>query len=76
MRVNNMTDLTPGIVANKTPVTPEQMLVICTELEALTNKADANTRHNQKSQALEYIKGWINSNKKRAMNEINKRGVK
>ena len=68
-------NLEAAIAANKQPVTPEQMLVIYAELEAVVDKADRNTRHNQKAQALEPVRGWINSGRQRAMAQITKRGL-
>lgn len=39
----------------------------------IKNKAGANTRHNQKTQALEYLWSWLRANKKQALNEIEHR---
>ncbi|EAS3829784.1 hypothetical protein SKB45_002280 [Salmonella enterica] len=63
-----------AIAANKQPATPEQRLVIYADLEGVLNMAEANTRHNQKSKAMEYIWNWLRSGKKQALNEIKQRG--
>jgi hypothetical protein len=68
-------DIEAAIAANKQSITPEQMLVIYAELEAVVDRADRNTRHNQKALALEPVRDWINSGKQRAMAQITKRGV-
>ncbi|ECF3882187.1 hypothetical protein E4A63_00140 [Salmonella enterica subsp. enterica serovar Ank] len=75
MLIKSKSDLAPGITANKSLPTPEQMMVVYTELEAVVDKADRNTRHNQKAQALEPVRSWINAGKRRAMEQINKRGA-
>ncbi|EBR3876990.1 hypothetical protein FNI26_19290 [Salmonella enterica subsp. diarizonae] len=73
MQIKNKADLTPGIAANKVQATPGQRLIIYADLESVLNKARANTRHNQKTQALEYLWSWLRANKKQALNEIEHR---
>lgn len=73
MQIRNKADLTPGIAANKVQATPEQRMIIYADLEGVLNKAGANTRHNQKAQALEYLWNWLRANKKQALNEIENR---
>ncbi|EAW1477913.1 hypothetical protein ACEWQ7_004086 [Salmonella enterica] len=74
MHIKNKSDLTPGIAANRIQATPEQRLIIYADLEAVLLKAEANTRHNQKAQAMEYAWNWLRVNKKNALNEIENRG--
>ncbi|EJG5923185.1 hypothetical protein NAE50_001559 [Salmonella enterica] len=74
MQIKGKSDLTPGIAANRTQATPEQRLIIYADLERVLIKADKNTRHNQKVQAMEYAWNWLRVNKKQALNEIENRG--
>ncbi|EAQ6131817.1 hypothetical protein AXA88_24335 [Salmonella enterica] len=62
-----------ALTAGQKPATPEQRLVIYVDLECVLNKADANTRHNQKKEALDYIRSWMEAGKRQAMSEIKQR---
>lgn len=70
MKINNRIDLTPGIATNRQPVTPEQMLIICTDLRRVRKLAYENTGVSNKAGALEYFDSWINSHEKAAKREI------
>ncbi|EDV3123602.1 hypothetical protein S740_004858 [Salmonella enterica subsp. enterica] len=55
------------------PATPEQRLVMYADLRGVLDKATANTRHNQKAEALEYIRNWMEAGVRQAMSEIKQR---
>ncbi|EFH3308137.1 TPA: hypothetical protein KMA16_004488 [Escherichia coli] len=63
-----------AVAANRHKVTPEQILVWCEQLKHIVDTADRNTRHNEKSRALEPVIAWIEQQKKQAMAEIRARG--
>lgn len=76
MKINNRIDLTPGITANKQPVTPEQMLIICADLREVRRRAYENTGVSNKSGALEYFDSWLDINESSARREIAMRDYK
>ncbi|AXC68552.1 hypothetical protein DOE63_25740 [Salmonella enterica subsp. diarizonae serovar 59:z10:-] len=59
--------------ASQKPATPEQRLVMLADLENTVNRADRNTRHNQKAEFKRCITGWIEAGKRQAMSEIKQR---
>ncbi|EER5394442.1 hypothetical protein EWN97_002445 [Escherichia coli] len=63
-----------AVAANRHKVSPEQVLIWCEQLKFIVDTANRNTRHNEKSRALEPIIAWIEQQKKQAMTEIRKRG--
>ncbi|EFM4194378.1 hypothetical protein LVD56_004349 [Escherichia coli] len=63
-----------AVAANRHRVPPEQVLIWCEQLKRIVDTANQNTRHNEKSRALEPIIAWIEQQKKQAMAEIRKRG--
>lgn len=76
MKINNRIDLTPGIAANKQPVTPEQMLIICADLREVRRRAYENTGVSSKAAALEYFDLWMDRNERAARREIAMRDYK
>lgn len=62
-----------ALAAGQKPPTPEQRLVMFADLEGVLNIAMANTRHNQKAEAMEYPWNWLRSGKQQALNEIKQR---
>ncbi|ELC8786529.1 hypothetical protein RJV04_000789 [Salmonella enterica] len=60
--------------ASQKPPTPEQRLVMFADLRAVLNKAVANTRHNQKAEAMAYVWNWLEAGESQAMSEIKRRG--
>lgn len=63
-----------ALTARQKPATPEQRLVMLADLENTVNRADRNTRHNQKKEALACIRNWMEAGKRQAMSEIKQRG--
>lgn len=59
--------------ASQKPATPEQRLVMYADLRGVLNKATANTRHNQKAEALAYLWSWLETGERQAMSEIKQR---
>ncbi|ECD9466775.1 hypothetical protein FNH71_18645 [Salmonella enterica subsp. diarizonae] len=62
-----------AIAANKKPIPPEQMLIICTELRALTNLIRENRGINSPAKAADVFDGWIDITEKRAWQDITMR---
>ncbi|EAR6707119.1 hypothetical protein EWN99_10140 [Salmonella enterica] len=62
-----------ALAASQKPPTPEQRLVMFADLRAVLNKAVANTRHNQKAEAMAYVWNWIEAGESQAMSEIKQR---
>ncbi|EOF5838378.1 hypothetical protein ACK1YQ_002137 [Salmonella enterica] len=59
--------------ASQKPVTPEQRLIMYADLRGVLTKAVANTRHNQKAEAIAYIWSWLEAGERQAMSEIKQR---
>ncbi|EAX2421855.1 hypothetical protein FHD89_19300 [Salmonella enterica] len=59
--------------ASQQPATPEQRLIIYADLRGVLTKAVANTRHNQKEEAMAYIRSWLEAGIRQAMSEIKQR---
>ncbi|EAB2293814.1 hypothetical protein EOI67_03580 [Salmonella enterica] len=62
-----------AIAANRYPIQPEQMLILCAELRAVRKLAYENTGVSNKAAALAYFDGWIESKEKGAHREIRMR---
>ncbi|EAO8773995.1 hypothetical protein CDJ04_13895 [Salmonella enterica] len=62
-----------ALTASQKPPTPEQRLVMFADLRGVLDKATANTRHNQKAEALAYIRNWMEAGVRQAMSEIKQR---
>lgn len=62
-----------AIAANKQPIPPEQVLIICTELRALTNLIRENRGINSPAKAAAVFDKWIDSTEKRARQDIKMR---
>lgn len=58
-------------INNQSP--PEQMLIICTELRALTNLIRENRGINSPAKAADVFDGWIDRTEKRARQDITMR---
>ncbi|EAA7481391.1 hypothetical protein L0436_000027 [Salmonella enterica] len=66
-------ELRAAIAANRQPATPEQVLIWVAEFEAAIDKADRNTRHNEKARALEPLRSLCRQKKEWAMKLIHAR---
>ncbi|EGG3071170.1 hypothetical protein IMC39_003219 [Salmonella enterica] len=59
-----------AIAANKKPIPPEQMLIICTDLRALTKLIRENRGINSPAKAADVLDRWIDSTEERAWRDI------
>lgn len=62
-----------AIAANKEPIPPEQMLILCAELRGVRRQAYENTGVSNKADALRYLDRWIESQEKAANRQIEMR---
>ncbi|MEE7141931.1 hypothetical protein Q0S65_21515 [Escherichia coli O178:H7] len=63
-----------AVAANRHKVSPEQVLIWCEQLKFIVDTANRNTRHNEKSRALEPIIAWIEQQKKTGNDRNQKTG--
>ncbi|ECI4647709.1 hypothetical protein DQY68_26745 [Salmonella enterica subsp. salamae] len=62
-----------AIAANKQPVSPEQMLIICAELKGLIKMIRENRGINSPGKAADVFEGWTEIKEKRARQDITMR---